>query len=291
MDKVQISSEFLTTIISLDGAEVKSLRDKETKIEYIWHGDEKIWGRSAPILFPIVGRLKDEFYRIERKFYSLSQHGFARDMKFTVITQEEDFVRLRLEADNETLKKYPFKFKLDVTYKVYGPKLSVKYEVFNADNKEMLFSIGGHPAFNVPLKEGSMEDYYIEFEVEEEHGAFGLERGLVNFHEKDNLKVLDGNRLPLSYSIFENDALIFKDPSSTKVVLKNKCDPHSVTMKFGHVPYLGIWTKQDAPFVCIEPWFGVADSVDSNNNFLEKEGLHSLGPRDHFNMEYTITLR
>jgi galactose mutarotase-like enzyme len=291
MEKVEISSEFISASISLDGAEMKSLHDKDSKIEYIWNGDEKHWGRSAPILFPIVGRLKDEFYRIDRKFYSLTQHGFARDMKFSLVSKETDFVKMRLEANKETLQDYPFKFTLDVSYRVYGPKITVNYDVYNNDKKDMLFSIGAHPAFSIPFQEGNIDDYYIEFEVEEKQGAFGLERGLVNFHEKDNKKIFEGKRLPLTYELFEEDALIFKDHVSTKVTLKNTNDDHSVCLEYGHVPYLGLWTKKDAPFICIEPWHGVADSVDSNNNFLEKEGLITLDPGAHFNMEYSITLR
>ncbi|MDD0852480.1 aldose 1-epimerase family protein [Halobacteriovorax sp. GB3] len=289
MDEIKISSHFVTARISSFGAELKGLKDRESNIEYIWQGDSDHWERSAPILFPIVGSLREDKYRIGRKYYGMSRHGFARDSEFEIIEKEKDSVKLRLIQSDETLKIFPFKFSLDVRYKVYGPKLIISYEVKNLDRKEMFFSIGSHPAFNVPLNKGQLEDYFVEFEKREEKGAYYLHNGLVDFHSPDDkTMMIDDKRIELTKDLFKSDALIFKDPDSKRVFLKNSFDEHSVTIDFGDIPYLGLWAPEGAPFVCIEPWYGVADATDSNNDFVIKEGLISLEQEKSFKCEYTI---
>jgi galactose mutarotase-like enzyme len=288
-DIIEISSEFIRAKINPLGAELVSLFDTESFTEYLWQQDAKWWKRSAPILFPIVGKLLDDRYRLGNKFYSMSQHGFARDMKFQVVRAEKDSAHLKLEYTEETLKVFPFKFVLEVKFKVYGPKLIVDYEVRNVDRREMLFSIGSHPAFNVPLGEGEKyEDYYIEFEEDEYGGAFYLEKGLVNFHNLPDRKMFKSKKIPLRSGLFQNDALIFKDMNSTKVSLKNINNSKSIVMEIENAPYLGLWSPEGAPFVCIEPWYGVADGVDSKNDFLEKEGLITLESGKCFQSSYTL---
>ncbi|WP_372655836.1 aldose 1-epimerase family protein [Halobacteriovorax sp.] len=286
---IEISSEFIKAKISTKGAELKSLLDTESYKEYLWQSNSKWWGRSAPILFPIVGKLMDDKYRIGNKYYPMSQHGFARDAEFQVVRAESDSAHFKLEYSEETLKFYPFKFILEVKFKVYGPKLFVDYEVRNVDRRDMLFSIGSHPAFNIPLDETDKPtDYYVEFEEEEHGGAYYLENGLVNFHTAPDRRMFNGRKIALTKDLFKHDALIFKDIVSTKVSLKSISSSRSVVLDFENCPYLGLWAPEGAPFICIEPWTGVADGIDSKNDFFEKEGLVTLESGKCFQSNYSV---
>lgn len=288
---MNISSEYISVEIDQEGAELVSLIDIESKIEYIWQGDPAFWDRHAPILFPFVGKLKDDRFRVGNKYYSMFQHGFARDSEFEILEHKKDEITLRLDYNEETLKLFPFRFSLTVNYKVYGPKLFVKYTVENRDVKEMFFSLGSHPAFNIPFQSGKLEDYYIEFEKEEPNGAFYLQEGLINFDYKDDRTIFEGKKIALSERLFDNDALILRDPVSSIVKLKNHIDKHEVEVYINGAPFLGIWKKPGAGFVCIEPWHGVADYIFSDNDLLKKEGIITLEKAEIFNSEYEITVR
>lgn len=289
-DLIEIKSEFISAKISPLGAELKSIWDYESRIEFLWQGDNKHWARSAPWLFPIVGKLRDDQYWLRSKFFNMKQHGFARDMKFEVFEQERDRVSMRLENNDETYKVYPFLFRFNIQYKVYGPKMLIEVEVKNVDKKEMLFSLGFHPAFNVPMTKGEKyEDYYLEFSEQESRGVHGLHNGLVNFHEPDNKKVFHPNGvIKLTPSLFSNDALILSDPESEHVILRSQKHDNYLRLEFGSVPYLGLWAAKGAPFICVEPWYGVADAVDSNGDFYEKEGLIVLEAGDNFKASFSI---
>lgn len=289
--KMNISSEYISVDVDQDGAEIQSLKDLETGIEYIWQADSKFWDRHAPLLFPFVGKLKDDKFRVGNKYYSMFRHGFARDLEFEILEHKKDELTLRLDYSEETLKVYPFRFSLTVNYKVYGPKLFAKFKVENRDVKEMFFSIGSHPAFNIPLKSGTLEDYYIEFEQEEPNGAYYLQEGLINFDYKDDRTIYDGKKIHLSEKLFENDALVFRDPVSSSVKLKNIHDKHEIELYINGAPFLGIWKKPNAGFVCIEPWHGVADYIFSDHDLLKKEGIITLDKAETFSTEYQITVR
>ncbi len=287
-DLIEIRSEYISAKLSPLGAELKSLFDLENGQEYLWQADPAFWARSAPHLFPIVGKLKDDKFRIGRKFYGMPQHGFARDSKFDVVQAQRDEVTFRLGYNSETLKLYPYKFLLEVTYRCYGPKLFVEYRVFNVDKQEIYFSLGFHPAFNIPIQNGTLEDYYIEFEEREPVGAFFLTQGLVNFEHKDDKTVFDGRRISLNEKLFEHGALVFKDLISGRVALKNKIDAREVILDIDDAPYLGIWRPEGAPFVCVEPWFGVSDGVFGDYDFLKKEGLNELEPSESFKASFVL---
>lgn len=291
-DLIEIKSEFIRAKISPIGAELKSLWDYESRIEFLWQGDKKHWSRSAPWLFPIVGKLRDDQYWLRSKFYHMQRHGFARDMKFEVIEKERDKVTFRLESNDETYKSYPFLFRFNITYKVYGPKLLIDVEVRNVDKKEMLFSLGFHPAFNVPMAEKEkFDDYYLEFSERESRGVHGLHNELVNFHEPDNKRVFHpAGVIKLTHKLFAGDALILSDPQSESVSLRSQKHDNYLRLEFGSVPYLGLWSAKGAPFVCIEPWYGVADAVDTNGDFYEKEGLIVLEAGDNFKANFSIHL-
>lgn len=287
---MEIQSEFIKARISLDGAELKSLVDLDSNLEYMWSGDETYWKRTSPVLFPIVGKLLDDQYHIGKKFYNMTKHGFARDQKFSLIKHTADSLQLRLETNADILKTYPFKFTLDITYKVYGPKITISFEVKNIDRREILFSLGAHPAFNIPVNGGSFEDYFIEFEKEEQQGAYYLNKDLLNFSNTDDRTMFEGRIIPLTHELFYDDALIFKDLMSNKVSLKNKANGRGISVNFENWPYFGIWQPKDAPFVCLEPWYGAADAPDSNKNFFEKEGLVTLDSGKIFSCDYSILI-
>lgn len=261
------------------GAELTSIR--LNGIEKL-HQGESYWKRHAPILFPIVGQLKDGKTSINNQTFKMGQHGFARDMEFTEIGQNK-FV---LKSSEETLAKFPFEFELYVAYEVTDNQLTVKYEVINKDSKQMIFGIGGHPAF---ICEYSTGDYEIQFTEEETEIEFmQLSNGLISNEKAPNF--LKNNKIELLPNTFENDSIIAKNIKSNKVIVYNKKEDKKILeFDFTGFPYLAFWSKIGAPFVCIEPWFNTTDRVNSNGQFSEKENILKLEPEQKFECEYKIT--
>ncbi len=285
-----IENEFLKIAIKEKGAELDSIYHKQHRLEYLWSGDPAVWGKKSPILFPVVGTLKQDTYYYEEKTYELSRHGFAREHDFTVVQQSENAVSLSLKSDDSTLKKFPFAFDLIITYTIQENSLSVSYKVINEDNKLLFFSIGGHPAFKVPLAEGSSyEDYYLEFDRKENAGRWPISsEGLIESIPVPLLE--DTNRLPLTRELFQHDALVFKHLNSHQVSLKSDKTTHGLTFDFASFPYLGIWAAKNADFVCIEPWYGIADSVTGNQQLPEKEGIQKLEAGQEFTAIWNVQL-
>ncbi len=247
------------------------------------------WAKHSPILFPIVGTLKDNTYIYEGKEYHLSRHGFAREMEFELYQQSGHMLTFRLRSNEVTLAKYPFPFELYVEYSITGSSLNVSYRVVNTGEKPMYFSIGGHPAFKVPLFEGdTYNDYILEFNKAENAGRWLLDNGLL---ETGTVPLLeDTDRLPLRKELFEADAIVLKQLNSTKVRLVQEHTRRGFEFDFNGFPYLGIWAAKDADFVCIEPWCGIADSVDSNQQLVEKEGIHMLNAGVLFERTWRFTV-
>lgn len=286
---ISIENEKLTASINFKGAELISLKKKSTGTEYIWQADPAFWGRHAPILFPIVGRLKNDEYLINDKRYSLTQHGFARDMEFELTEKSDSVAGLLLKSTMDTRMAYPYKFHLKVQYSLKGSSLEISYEVINKSVEMMYFSIGGHPAFNCPVFPGDKKtDYTILFEKPENAFTQRLSNGLRN---GKIIPVLENtNNLPITDDLFKDDALIFSDLNSEYVSLSKKSEK-LLTLHFKNFPYLGIWSKSaDAPFVCFEPWFGLADREDHDYNFDNKEGILHLDPNSSFLCIYTIEI-
>ena len=286
----KLENEKIKVEVDTAGAELKKLLLKQNNKNYLWHGDSKYWGRRAPVLFPIVGRLKDNKYRYQEKEYKMTQHGFARDKEFELVEQKKNMLRYRLEDDHSTLEIYPFSFTLDIIYKIEANKVLIKYIVKNKNKNEMYFSIGAHPAFYWPLTDqGEKEDYYLEFEKKEDASRYLLAEGLLN--HKTEKTIYNSKVLELQADTFKDDALVFKDLKSEAVALKNKNSDHKIEMEFKGFPYLGIWSQSaEAPFICIEPWQGIADSIDSSGRLEEKEGINKLGPEEEFSCEYSISI-
>ena len=284
----EIKNEHIKAKIKSFGAELNSLQKIDEDLEYMWQGDSKYWNRHSPILFPIVGRLKNDSYTYQNQKYNMTQHGFARDKEFEVIKNEVDFIEFRLKSDEKTLEIYPFSFELYLSYKLEKNSLIVSYKVINKSDDKMLFSIGAHPAFNWTLKEDEKkENYFLEFEnIKETKRYFLNDKGLV--YDSVDLKIID-NKIALNEELFKNDALVFEDLNIKTLTLKNSINENYIKLNFENFPYLGIWSKPSgAPFICIEPWFGIADDENSIQNFEEKKGLISLQKNEIFSCFYSI---
>jgi galactose mutarotase-like enzyme len=260
------------------GAELISV--KMNGIEKI-HDGERFWNRHSPVLFPIVGKLKDGKTLIDGKTYEMGQHGFARDMEFEQIG-ENSYV---LKSNQETLKKFPFDFELYVSYEVNGNKVTTKYKVINKSNNLMVFGLGGHPAYVCEYSSGK---YRLEFhDIEDDIEIYQLQDGLIKEKPEKTTKYIRENRIFLDSKTFENDAIIMKNIKSRKVYLKTETK-NVLSFEFEQFPYLAIWSKPGAPFICIEPWFNTADKINTNGIFEEKEDLIELKTNQKFEAEYTV---
>ena len=272
--KITISNSHLTATINTLGAELISLV-KNNK-NYIWQVDETYWNKTSPILFPIVGRLKNDSYLFNGKKYQLPRHGFARNLEFSFDKKSDSQVILELNETEETKAMYPFTFKLFVAYTLIGNELVMEYFVRNQSDEVLPFSIGAHPAFAI---EGNFENYSLQFNKKDLFETHHLENE--SFNGKTTLVDTINNSIALNYALFEKDALVFKQLNSNEVTLKNK-DKAILKVNYDHFPYLGIWTKQNAPFLCIEPWCGLADDINHNGNLEEKEGMNHLPAGEDF---------
>ncbi|WP_296151016.1 aldose 1-epimerase family protein [uncultured Flavobacterium sp.] len=279
---ITISNNMLTARINSKGAELNSLK-KENR-EYIWEGNPAFWGKHSPILFPIVGTLKDNSYTYNNQKFELSRHGFARDHEFKVIESSEDKVVFSLSSSEETLKVYPFKFELQVIYTLGKNQLHIQYKLINNDSSKLPFSIGGHPAFALP---GKFEDYSLLFEKQEILKSYELENDLVS--DKTRTFELGERQFLLNYATFENDALIFKSMESKSIEILENQKP-LLRFSFKDFPNFGIWTKINAPFICLEPWLGYSDTFSSNGNLFEKEGIIILEENKTFEAGFTIEI-
>jgi galactose mutarotase-like enzyme len=285
-----IEDQQLRISIHPKGAELQSIYHKGHQTEYMWSGDPAFWGKHSPLLFPIVGTLKDNTYYYDGKPYQLSRHGFARDREFTVETQSAHAITFLLRSDEASLKVFPFAFELRISYRIDAGVLTTTYHVTNPAKSPIYFSVGGHPAFKVPLAPGTAyTDYSLEFDQPENAPRWPISKdGLI---ESQPQPLLDNTRrLPLTKELFAKDALVFKGLRSTEVTLRSDRTERGLTFKFPGFPFLGIWAAPGADFVCIEPWCGIADSVDTNQQWTEKEGINKLEAGASFERSWTLTV-
>jgi len=290
--RYQIENEWLTAEVDAKGAELKSLYNKKREKEYLWQGNPAYWGRTAPVLFPIVGKLQDDVYRLNGKEYSLSQHGFARDKEFRLIEQSDEKVSLQLTSDSQTKENYPYDFQLTITYILKKNRVEVMYEIDNLSEEKMYFSIGGHPGFQVPMTdETTFEDYVVSVHPEGIREKIPLEGPFANM-ENASMESDLSEGLELSYPLFDRDALIYKMEGRNDLTIHSKMHDHFVRLSFEDFPFLGIWTPptKEAPFLCIEPWHGLADTVEAAGELSEKVGIQSLEPRKQFQTSYKIEI-
>lgn len=278
-----IKNSILTAEIKHFGAELISLKTNLNK-EYIWEGNPEFWGKHSPVLFPIVGTLKNNSFHHNEIEYHLSRHGFARDMEFELIDATENSATFSLQSSAETVKVYPFEFELQIIYTLRENNLSIIYKVINKGKTAMPFSIGAHPAFTLP---NQFENYVIAFEKDESFKYYLLQNDLISNKTK-KLEVHD-KKIPLNYKLFEDDALIFKTIKSKSLTILENENP-ILRVHFEDFPSLGIWTKKNAPFICIEPWFGYADTTENSGNLFEKEGIQILESNTTFHSKFSIEI-
>lgn len=274
------------------GAELCSIISQRTGKEFMWNANPDVWGSHAPVLFPIIGALKDGEFHYEGNSYSVPKHGFIRNNENLKINQVSDnCLEYSLKFDEESFKSYPFEFEFIVRYVVEGNSIIVEHEVVNhSKDKPLFFSVGGHPAFKCPLFEGeSYEDYFLEFEEVENVSTWEvLTNGLIN--STTRFLIENSNILPLTRTLFDKDALILKDLKSKKVSLKSKKSTTSITVEYPDFNYLGIWAKPGGQFVCIEPWLGISDSHTTDKDFTKKEGIIRLESNSNFIASYRISI-
>ncbi len=285
-----IENEYLKVTVNSQGAELNSFYNKAAHIEHIWQADPQVWAWHAPNLFPVVGGLVNNQLQVNGQTYPLQRHGFARQSKFKLAEADRKRAVFSLAYDENTLTAYPYKFTFQVMYDLIENALRVTYKVLNYDTQPIYFSVGGHPAFNVPFINGeSYEDYYLEFEFQEP-----LEKHLLSaegyFTGETKPVQLEHMRLPLNHDLFKEDALVFKDMKSRQICIKSTKNEHSLTVEFPHFPYVGLWAKTGGNFVCIEPWLGYADKEGFAGDISQKGGIQKLVPGHVFEAAFYISI-
>lgn len=268
----KIENEFFTCEIDDMGAQLHSLKSKENGREYIWQGNPDIWYGQAPVLFPVIGQLINDKYFYNGTEYTMPKHGLARKLLFKVKECEGAKAVFSLESDENTLKSYPFDFEYLVTFELEGKALVNTMTVVNKTDGEMYFSVGAHPAFN--CKVGDV----IEFEQPETLATERIDKENLIIDEKFPL-IENSREIVITKEIFEPDALILSDIKSKKLRIKGE---NEIEFTFGDCPFLGIWAKPGAPYVCIEPWYGVNDGREVKSDISQKRGIQHLNKGETF---------
>lgn len=273
------------------GAELHSITGKKSNTEFLWNGNPDFWKYHAPVLFPIVGKVLNLKYRVDGREYTLPQHGLARVSEFELISQSDTSLEFELKYNEDSLKVYPYKFSLKISYTLLETGVKIGYTVGNLDDKKIYFSIGAHPAFMCPIeKDEVLEDYYFEFNKNETSSIMLLNE-MGNFTRERSPYLNNENKIPLSKEIFKNDALVFDDLKSDTITIKSDKNNKSLAFEFTGFPYMGLWAPvSGAPFVCIEPWFGHADYADFTGEFKDKEGVIGLDIDSSFSCSYSVRI-
>lgn len=283
-----IKNDKLTVEISDLGAEMMSI--KKDNCEYLWQGDSTYWAGRACNLFPICGRLTNGIYTYKGNEYEMMLHGFAKISKFEMVEQKEDRITFVLKANDDTKKMYPFDFEYFVEYVLNGNTIEMKYTAKNLGDNTMYSAFGGHPGFNVPLDNGTFEDYYMEFKCVKPANKMVFKSCYMS-DETVPFLLEDGKILRLKHNMFDNDAIFIKDMCKT-VTLKSDKTSRSVTVKYPEFPYLGFWHKPqtEAPYVCIEPWQSVPAYLDVVDDIETKRDLHPLEKGESRSAQIDITI-
>jgi len=287
-----LKNSLLELSINPIGAELQKISAVQNPLEFMWDGNPEIWASHAPNLFPIVGALKDNTYTYKNQTYALPKHGFVRhNPGFEVAHQSEQKLSLKLTTSEASLKNYPFQFEFVVSYELVDNAIKITYTVKNTDDKTLYFSVGGHPAFKCPLyPDEAYSDYTLEFDRAENAltHLINMDNGLLNLQTAPVFNT--PHSINLHERLFEKDALVFKNLNSDTITLTSKIHGKILTVYFSDFPFLGIWAKPKANYVCIEPWQGVADSENSNQLLTEKEGIVALDNHKTYSASYTIEI-
>lgn len=278
-----IENDYLKIGVKETGSELTSVYSKIKNFEYLWQGNPDVWNGQSPVLFPIIGRLIDDKYTLDGKEYDMPKHGFARRKEWEFIGNDEKSMTFRLRDDESTKEIYPFSFEFLITFSIDDNKLSVKHEIKNTGNNIMYFSLGAHPAFNCNIGDK------LVFSEKETLEAFkiDLEKSLVLPETAPVMN--DETDLVITKDVFNEDALIFKGVKSDFVTLRS--ENHSIKFTLNNAPYLGIWAKPGAPYVCIEPWWGLNDIKDKKVDFTEKVGINKLSSGESFEYIWSAEMK
>ena len=287
-----LKNEILTVQVKEHGAELASIR--KGSVEYLWQADPLFWGRHSPVLFPIVGSVWEKRYRVDGREFELGQHGFARDMDFTMVEGGEDEVRYRLESTEDTLKKYPWPFVLEIAYRLHGNMIDVIWEVSNPGNEDMFFQIGAHPAFNYPdYDPQTMERGFLSFDRSEGLECIRIkEKGCVDSETLYPLDVPADGLLPLTRETFDKiDTIMLQDGQIGSVALYRTDRTPWLKLSF-EAPVVGIWSPpgKNAPFICLEPWYGRCDRAGYEGDYRDRDWVNRLAPGERFSSVYTIEI-
>lgn len=288
---IELENNDLKIMIRSKGAELRLLQEKKDGTDYLWNGDPSWWKYCSPILFPIVGKVKNGKYKVDGKVYELPQHGLGRISEFELVNKTTDSVSFKLRYSDETLKVYPYKFELTVSYVLTGKSVNVTWRVDNLDDREINFSIGAHPALRCPIVAGEcFSDCYLDFHGEEHCENMKTDADVLFLHERE--KALDSDKMNLSYDIFKDGVHVFDNLKTGSITLRSTKSKKAITLSAPSYPYMGIWSpeKGGAPFVCVEPWYGHADYADFDGEFKDKEGVIALEKGKSFKTGYTLTI-
>ncbi len=281
-----MENDILKINITHKGAELQQITHKSSGYDFLWQADPTIWGRHAPVLFPVVGKLKNNQLLIDGTAYPMSQHGFARDAAFTCIKHTDTSALFELKANETSLHVFPYHFTLQLGYELTGNTLTCSYLVKNTDDKPMYFSIGAHPGFNLPT--AKLTDYVLLFNQPEQPERHLLNTGLFNGISKAVFS--RAGEIDLNKVLFDDDAIVFKNITAKQVELKQLSGNFSIGLTYDGFPDLGIWTQKDCEqYICLEPWCGHADPIDGHDDISAKPGINTLQPGEQFNRSYTLT--
>lgn len=290
MGRYTLENDQIAIAVDSHGAELKSLVRKDTQTEYMWKADPEFWGRTAPVLFPFVGAVNNKEFHTKGQTFTMGQHGFARDMEFELESKTEDALWFVLNSSEETLAKYPYAFVLKIGYRLCGNTAEVIWQVENPSDEGLPFSIGGHPAFNCPIEPGKKQtDYQISFDVKGPITSTRLEDGLASA-ETDVYELKDGF-LPVTEHLFDKDALIIEGQGVKKVALCDAQGKAYLTVSMD-APLFGIWspTGKNAPFICIEPWYGRCDDAGYTGELKDRKWGNLLAPGQTWKESFTISV-
>ncbi len=287
-----LNNHLLKISVKKTGAELCNIVSVNNNTEFMWQANPDIWGSHAPNLFPIIGVLKNGFFSFEGKNYHLTKHGFIRNNNdIQLIEQTKNSLTFGICHSPKLLEMYPFKFDFKITFILKNNSIEVKHTVKNMDDKTIYFSLGGHPAFKCPVFEDeNYNDYNLEFEHHETSKSYLLntENSLMTSNTKEIFK--NSNTIQLTNELFSEDALVFKDLNSRKTILKSSKNGEVLSVTYKDFKYLGIWAKPNGNFVCIEPWLGLGDYENTNQQLINKEGILSLEPNKTFTASYHIEI-
>ena len=286
-----IKNNMIEVVISDHGAEVQSVKGAHTGEEYMWQADPEIWGRHAPVLFPIVGRLKNDEYKYQGKTYHMGQHGFARDCDFEVENHTQESITFLLKDNEKTREMYPFKFEFRVNYNLMNNLLEENFSVVNKSDETMIFGVGGHPGFNLPVNNGEeKEDYYFDMHPSIARVKIPLKGAYLDWNNR-SLASTD-SFIGLSDELFKDDALIYElHGHDNTVSLRTDKSKFHINVWTRNAPYVGIWSQypNTANYVCIEPWWGIADREDADGELEHKYGMNHLEPGKEYQAGFSIT--